>query len=100
MELAKNIIKSCELGYPVMFNEAVCRIIAHNEKGSWGFINDVKMYSILDIGTPHGTVIVSGCMYINEITPEGLIKLEAYESELREKSEPLYNGKLDTILTK
>ena len=99
-ELAKNRIISSELGYPVMLGEAVGRIVGYDERGSWGFINEVKMYSILEIGTPHGSIITSGCMYIDEITPEGLVRLEGYEKELKDKAEQLYLGRLDDVLPK
>lgn len=97
-DLAKNRITSCELGQPVMIKEVVGRIVGYYAEGSWGEINGNKMYSILEIGTPHGTVVKSGCMFIDEITPEGLEKLEAYEVQLRSESKQLYNGRLDNIL--
>ncbi len=99
-ELAKNIIKSSYLGYPVMLGEMVGRIVGYSEDGSWGEINGVKLYSILNVGTPHGTIIKSGCVYLDEITPEGLEKLESYEDELSYKLEPMYNGLLDDVLPK
>lgn len=97
-DLAKNRISSCELGKPVMVKEVVGRIVGYNDEGSWGELNGTKIYSILDISTPHGTIIKSGCIFVDEITSEGLQRLEDYEEELRSELKPLYNNKLDGIL--
>ncbi len=94
------MIKSTELGYPVMLDNIVGRIVGYSDKGSWGYINDVKIFSIPMIGTPHGSVIDSGVMYLEEMTPEGMFKLETYEDEIRYSLEPIYNGVLDNILPK
>lgn len=99
-ELAKNILKTTNIGQPVMFGEAVGRIVSYSDKGSWGTINGSDLYSVLIVSTPHGSEIESGVLFISEITSEGLEKLEAYESELNQKSKPLYNSKLDTIISK
>lgn len=100
MLLATNPVKTSKLGHPVMLGEAVLRIVGHAENSSSMMEGDERQYSILRIATPHGSIIESGRFYIDEITPEGLAKLEAYEEELRYEFKPLYNGLLDDILPK
>lgn len=91
-------MQSNEIGKPAMFGEAVGRIVSHSEDGSYA--NNGTMCSIVNFGTPHGSVIKTGNLYLNEITPEGMEKLIAYENECKEEFKPLYNGVLDHILPK
>lgn len=99
MDLAQNRITSTELGKPVMIKSIVGRIVAHAEEGSSGIINDKEIFSILEISTPHGSLIKSGVMFIDEITPEGLEQLKKYEQELVKENKPLYLDKLKNIIT-
>lgn len=94
------LIKTTEIGYPVMLGEAVGRIIGYDENGSWGNVNGIDLFSLPKMGTPHGTVIKTGLAHLREITPEGLEKLQEYEQELRNDLKPLYNGLINHMLPK
>ncbi len=90
--LAKNPIQKHYKGMPCMYGEAVARVVGESEKGSWANIDGELVFSIPLISTPHGTVIEAGRLHIDDITEEGLIKLEAYEAELKESGKEIYAG--------
>ena len=83
-----------EIGTPKMLGEAVGRIIGFSDKGTMATINGLEGCSILIWSTPHGSEIETGRFYLNDITPEGLEKLNGYESELKKENKPLYNNKI------
>lgn len=99
--ISSNPIKTTKLGYPVMLGEVVGRIVGYPEDSA-SITNDngELEYARVHIGTPHGSIIVSGRFHVSEITPEGMEKLLNYEEELRYKFEPLYKGVLDNVLPK
>jgi hypothetical protein len=97
-ELAKNPIKKYKLGLPCMLGQVVGRIVGESEDmGSWGYINSERMYSIPLFGTPHGSIIKTGVLYLSEIDEEGMKRLEEYEKDAKEKGKELYAGKLESV---
>lgn len=99
--ISKNPIKTYEKGMPCMLGEVVGRIIGESDKGSWGYINDIKMPSIVLLATPHGSIIKTGVLYLSEITDEGMKKLLEFEIDaLKKKGHGnLYAGKLENMLS-
>ena len=81
-------------GLPCMLGEVVGRIVGESDEGSWGEINDVKMYSIPLFSTPHGTIIKIGVLRLSKITDEGMQILKEYENKVIEKGDKLYDGRL------
>jgi hypothetical protein len=81
-------------GMPCMMGEAVGKIIGESEKGSWGVINGIEMFSVPFFATPHGTIIKVGVLKLSKITEEGLIKLSEYEQQVIDKGDDLYGGRL------
>ena len=99
--ISSNPIKTTKLGYPVMLGEVVGRIVGYPEDSATITNDNGELeYARVHIGTPHGSIIVSGRFHVSEITPEGVEKLLNYEEELRYNFKPLYNGVLDDILPK
>ena len=99
--ISSNPIKTTKLGYPVMLGEVVGRIVGYPEDSATLTNDNGELeYARVHIGTPHGSIIVSGRFHVSEITPEGVEKLLNYEEELRYNFKPLYNGVLDDILPK
>lgn len=80
---------------PAMCKGVVGRITGNSRGGSWDFINDIRMFSIPEFTTPHGTVITSGIVHLDDITEEGMKQLLEYESQLKDEGEALYNGKYE-----
>lgn len=89
-----NELKEYRIGLPCMLDETVGRIVGQDDKGQWGVINDVKMFSIPLFCTPHGTVIRVGFLRLSQITDDGMKKLREYEKELHDKCQELYDGRL------
>lgn len=99
--ISSNPIKTTKLGYPVMLGEVVGRIVGYPEDSATITNDNGELeYARVHIGTPHGSIIVSGRFHISEITPEGMEKLLNYEEDCRYEFKPLYNGLLDNILPK
>ena len=99
--ISSNPIKTTKLGYPVMLGEVVGRIVGYPEDSATITNDNGELeYARVHIGTPHGSIIVSGRFHVSEITPEGVEKLLHYEEELRYNFEPLYKGALDDVLPK
>jgi hypothetical protein len=96
-EVTKNPIKKYERGLPCMFGQVVGRIVGESDKGSWGYINDVRMFSIPFFATPHGSVIETGVLYLSEITEEGMVKLKEFEADAKAKGNELYDGRINDI---
>ena len=93
--LSENPIKTTEIGTPCMLGEAVGRIVSLCDKGSWGVINGVDMYSIVFICTPHGSVIETGISHLSEISDKAMVRLLEYEEDALKVNGELYCGKLD-----
>lgn len=99
--ISSNPIKTTKLGYPVMLGEVVGRIVGYPEDSATITNDNGELeYARVHIGTPHGSIIVSGRFHVSEITPEGMEKLLNYEEDCRYEFKPLYNGLLDNILPK
>ncbi len=88
------MITKYEIGLPCMLGESVGKIVGESEKGSSGILNGERFFSIVHFSTPHGTVIETGIVYLNDITEEGLEKLKQYEEDVKLKHLEPYNGKL------
>lgn len=93
-QISTNPIKKYYHGLPCMLGKVVGRIVGESKKGSWGYINDVEMFSIPQIGTPHGSIVETGVLYLSEIDEEGMKKLLEFEKDCVEKDGELYGGKL------
>lgn len=92
--ISSNPIKEYKHGLPCMLGDVVGRIIGESEKGSWGYTNEIKMFSIPLFATPHGTVIQTGVLYLSEMIEESMKKLIEYEDDVKSKNDELYAGKL------
>ena len=63
-----------------MLHEVVGKIVGEDiDKGSWGEVNGIKVFSTPLFGTPHGTIISTGIMHLSDITEEGMETLLQYE---------------------
>lgn len=93
-ELSKNPLQEHYLGLPCMLGDVVGRIVGEHESGSWGKINGFQVFSVPEFGTPHGTIIKNGRMFLSEITEEGKKILQAYEDEAAKEGKQLYAGRL------
>jgi len=99
--IAERPIQKTDLGHPVMIGEVVGLIVGYPEDSATITNDNGELeYARVHIGTPHGSIIVSGRFHVSEITPEGMEKLLNYEEELRYNFEPLYKGALDDVLPK
>ena len=96
-EVTNNPIKKYERGLPCMLGQVVGRIVGESEKGSWGYIDEVQMFSIPFFATPHGSVIETGVLFLSEITEEGLAKLKEFEADAKAKCKELYDGRINDI---
>lgn len=97
-KIAEKPVGTSAFGHPVMIGEAVGRIVGHASNGSWGVINGKPQHSVLEIGTPHGSVITSGRMFVSEITPDGLERLKSHESILIGEGKEPYGGRLKDVI--
>jgi hypothetical protein len=90
------MLKDYYKGLPCMLGETVGRIVGESDKGSWGKINGVEMFSMPLFSTPHGTIIKTGIMHLSNITDEGLKKLSEYEKKAIENENiEFYGGYLN-----
>lgn len=98
-EIAQNPIKKHYIGMPCMFKEIVGRIVGHVEGCVWGFFNahEESVPSQVLICTPHGSVISTGRMCVDEIHLDGLQKLLKLESEFYKIHGEIYAGKLRDV---
>ncbi len=92
-----NLIEEYKLGLPCMLGESVGRIVGESEIGSWGVINGKKYFSVPEFATPHGTVIKTGLFSLQDISEEGMKRLELHEAELNQLGKETYAGKLKNV---
>lgn len=95
-KLAKNPLKKHFKGLPCVFGEAVGRIVGESEKGSWGIINGIEVFSVPLFSTPHGSITYAGRFYLEEIDEDNMKKLLEFEEDARanEELESIYAGRL------
>jgi hypothetical protein len=80
----ENINKSFKLNDPIKLGSAVGRIVGFD--GDYIIKDGEKEYSIIYFGSPHGTLIKTGRVYIEKInTDEDLQKLKDLEDDAKEK---------------
>jgi len=97
-KINENPLKEYKNGLPCMFGDVVGRIVGEGDGGSWGLINDVEIYSIPLFGTPHGSIIKTGVLYLSEMSDDGMVKLLEFENDVKTKGDELYFGKLNDII--
>jgi hypothetical protein len=91
------MISKYEVGHPCKLrtSEAVVlgRLVGESDAGSWGFVNGIRAYSIPLFATPHGTVIVTGVIHLEDLSSEESVQLEAFEEDAK-KQNKWYNGRI------
>ena len=63
------------------------RIVKHEPEGSAGFVNGVKVWSIVLFCTPHGTTFKTGIFHLHQLTEEEKKQLYLYEADAIEKDQ-------------
>lgn len=77
------MISKYEVGHLCKLESVLGRIVGESEDGSWGFVNNMRVFSIPLFGTPHGSVLKTGIVHLSDLTFEEEIRLRALEEDAK-----------------